>query len=82
MIIWIAFIIGIALTAVWTWRQTTVPGKPTATTQIAVSAGSFIVWVFAMGEPFASLGFYRPLYGSLLLILYTLLVPLINPPEG
>ncbi len=81
-VLWIAFALGVVLTAVWTWRQTTAPNKPTATTQIAISTGSFMVWVFALGGPFTGLNFYRPLYGSLLLILYTLIVPLVNPPEG
>jgi len=82
IVLWIAFVIGVVLTPLWTWRQTTVPNKPPATTQIAIATGSFIVWVFALGGPFAALNFYRPLYGSLVLILYTLVVPLVNPPEG
>jgi hypothetical protein len=81
-LLWIAFVIGLVLTAIWTWKQTTERFKPTAITQILISAGAFIVWVFALGGPFATLEFYRPLYGSLGLIFYTLLVALINPPEG
>ncbi|MDZ7969124.1 MAG: hypothetical protein RM368_29940 [Nostoc sp. DedSLP03] len=81
MLLWIAFILGIVLTAVWTVKQTSVKNKPPAITQTVVSTGAFIVWVFALGGPFVTLGFYRPLYGSLLLILYTLIVALIDPPE-
>ncbi len=81
-ILWIAFIIGAILTAIWTLRQTKEPKKRPAITQTVISTGAFIVWVFALGGPFATLGFYRSLYGSLLLILYTLVVALINPPEG
>jgi hypothetical protein len=80
-LLWIAFAIGIILTAIWTLKQTTIPGKPPAITQTAVSTGAFIIWVFALGDPFATLEWYRPLYGSLFLILYTLIVALINPSE-
>lgn len=80
-ILWIAFILGIILTIFWTKKQTDMKGLPSAWTQIIIATGSFIVWIFALGGPFASLDFYRPLYGSLLLILYTLVVPLINPKE-
>lgn len=79
---WVMFIIGVVLTALWTFKQTSVPGKPPAITQIIISIGSFIVIVFALGEPFQSLSFYSPLYGSLVLILYSLAVPFIVPPEG
>jgi hypothetical protein len=80
--LWVAFGIGVILTAVWTWKLTSLPGKTTAWTQILISTGAFIVWVFALGGPFVTLSFYKPIYGALLMILYTLVVPLINPPEG
>jgi hypothetical protein len=81
MILWIAFGCGVALTAVWTWKQTEVPGKRPAYTQILISTVAFVVWVFAVGGPFVHLTFYRPVYGSLLLVLYTLVVALIVPAE-
>jgi len=81
-VLWIAFLIGVVLTVFWTKKQTDVKGLPTAWTQISIATGSFVVWVFALGGPFASLSFYRPLYGALLLILYTLVVPLITPKES
>jgi hypothetical protein len=57
-------------------------GRPLAITQVAVSRVAFGVWVFAWGGAFASLQFHRPLYGAVVLILYTLLVALVNPPEA
>jgi hypothetical protein len=77
-ILWVAFVIGVILTGGWTYKQT---GKPAAKTQILISSCSFVVWVFALGEPFASMSFYRPLYGSLLLILYSLVVGFLIPKE-
>ncbi len=81
MILWTGFIIGVVLTAVWTLKQTREKNKRPAMTQTIVSAVAFIVWVFALGSPFSTLEFYRPLYGSLALILYSLVVGLIIPSE-
>src|SRR3954470_23149525 len=49
---WTVFIVGVLLAVAWTWRQTTEPGKPTATLQITMSAIAFVVWVAALGGPF------------------------------
>ena len=80
--LWTLFAIFTILTAVWIFKQTSEPKKPPAVTLIMLSTGAFIIWVFALGEPFSSLTFYRPVYGSISLILYTLIVALINPSEG
>jgi hypothetical protein len=80
-VLWIAFSVGLLLTAAWTYKQTADPNKPTATTQIAVSVCSFLVWVFALGGPFVYLAFYRPIYGSLTIIVYSLAVGLITPRQ-
>ena len=82
ILLWIAFFFGVLLTAAWTLRQTAAPKKPPAITQTIISTGAFIIWVIALGGPFATLDFYRPLYGPLLLILYTLVVAVVVPREG
>lgn len=82
LLLWITFGAGIILTLLWTLKQTSLPNKKPAMTQALVSTGSFMVWVFALGGPFATLSFYRPLYGSLLLIFYTLSIGLITPAEN
>jgi hypothetical protein len=79
--LWTAFAVLLAITPFWTWRWTKFPGKPAATTQITISTIAFAVWVFALGGPFATMAFYRPLYGSLILILYSLLAAMINPRD-
>ncbi|NMG59704.1 hypothetical protein E1H12_14555 [Geitlerinema sp. P-1104] len=81
-LLWIFFVVGIILTAGWIFKQTYDPQKPIALTQIAISSGAFVVWVFATGEPFSSLEFYRPYYGSLLLITYTSILTLVVPKES
>ncbi len=80
-ILWIAFAIGLILTAWWTWKQAAAPGRRPAVTQAIISTGAFAVWVFALGGPFQHVP-GQHVYGSLLLILYTLIVALINPPEA
>lgn len=82
-LLWISFFVGLVFTAGWTYRQTAEPNMKTATTQIGIATAAFAVWVFALGGgPFASLSWYEPVFGSLLLIAYTLLVALIVPKEG
>jgi hypothetical protein len=39
-----------------------------------ISLLSFIVWAFALGGPFALYSWYNPVYGSILLPVFTLLV--------
>lgn len=81
-ILWILLAIFTILTAIYILQQTSEPDKPPAIKQTTISTIAFIVWVFALGEPFDSLSFYNPIYGSILLIIYNLTIPLINPIEG
>lgn len=87
-VLWVAFAVGLGMTAWWTLKQTSVPGRPPATGQIVISTAAFAVWVFALGGPMFKDNqgeFYlsgHGLYGSLLLILYTLVVARITPKEG
>jgi hypothetical protein len=80
-LLWIVFSVLLLVTPLWMLRWTRQPGKPPTVIQAVIATLAFAVWVFALGGPFAKMGFYRPLYGSLLLALYTLLVPMINPPD-
>lgn len=76
--LWIAFGVGVVITCLWTYQRTKDPEKKPAITQISLSTLAFVVWTIATGAPFS----WNPTIGSLLLILFTLLVPLINPPEN
>jgi hypothetical protein len=76
---WIAFAVGVLLTAAWTWRETNVRGQPAALLQIGISTAAFVVWVIALGGPFATLPGYKAYYGSLLLIAFTLAAGLATP---
>jgi hypothetical protein len=76
---WIVFSLGVIFTTLWTWRQTTEPGKPLAVLQILMSTLAFIVWVIALGGPFATVPGYQEYYGSILLISFTLAAGLLIP---
>jgi hypothetical protein len=78
-LLWVLFVIFVAFAALWTWRQTRLAGAPPAIVQIIIATIAFIVWVFALGGPFATLPWWNSVYGAILLIVYTLAVPLINP---
>ena len=45
--------------------------------QIALSTVTFVVWVYSLGGPFVVWGFYYPLMGSVALVLWALIVPLL-----
>src|SRR5580658_9072245 len=51
-VLWICFVFGVVFTPLWVLKQTSVDGKPKAITQAAIATLAFIVWVFALGEPF------------------------------
>ena len=44
--------------------------------QLAVSSLSFLVWVYTLGGPFRYWGLYRPWSASVLLVLWTVAMPL------
>ncbi|ODH01470.1 hypothetical protein A4S05_28865 [Nostoc sp. KVJ20] len=83
--LWIIFFILIGLTSVYIFKQISVSEqisskeeKLSITTQIIISTLAFIVWTFAIGEePFSSLPLYKPVYSSIILILFNLIIPLI-----
>lgn len=75
--LWLAFAVGLILTPILMWHQTKESGKPPAYIQIGVATGSFIVWAFASGGPFASLGFWDTGIATVVLAAYTILLGVI-----
>lgn len=80
-LLWLLFVVGLVFSFFWTRKQTAETGQPNAWRQVYLSCGAFAVWVFAIGGPFAELSFYKPLYGSLVLLIYTSAIPLLPPPR-
>jgi hypothetical protein len=67
---WLLFIVFCVLTPLYLWRVQ----KVLKLQQHFISLLSFIVWAFALGGPFALYSWYNPVYGSILLPVFTLLV--------
>ena len=67
---WLLFLIFCVLTPLYLWKVQ----KVTKTQQPIISLLSFIAWVFAIGGPFSLYSWYNPLYGEILLPVFTLIV--------
>lgn len=79
-VLWVITIVLVIVTPIWIYYATDVPDRPKPILQTIAATIGFMVWVFAIGGPFVYFEWYRPLYGSLLLILATLLMPKIETP--
>lgn len=80
---WTAFVGLLVLTPFYTmYRPNQPPTLMHAKTRFTVvtSTIAYVVWVYAIGGPFAVTfpDFYRPVYGSVLLILTTLALPVLE----
>lgn len=71
---WIIF--GVVLIVSLPWQRKVV--KITKWSQVWIGTFAFVFWAISLGEPFTTAwsGWYQPLYGSMLLVLYTFLIPL------
>lgn len=71
---WLLFAIFLILTPLYLWRVQ----KVQKISQHIISALSFVVWVFALGGPFALYSWYNPVYGAVLLPVFTLTVAIVE----
>ena len=67
---WVIFTIGI----IATWCYLRYQFAVTDRSQLVISSIAFVVWVFALGGPFKDLSWYKPIYGGLLLPIYTFFI--------
>jgi hypothetical protein len=67
----------LVLTPVYLWRMSGVTNK----VQLMVTTISFAVWIYSLGGPFAAWGLYQPFISSILLILWTLTIPVMVSPN-
>jgi len=80
-VLWGLFAVVALLAFFWTRKQTHVAGQPPAIRQSIIAAASFVVWAFALHSgPFGPIA-YPEAYGSIALIVYTLGIGLVVPPE-
>ncbi|MBN2667516.1 MAG: hypothetical protein JXR67_13470 [Bacteroidales bacterium] len=71
---WGLFLIFLILTPLYLWRIQ----KVQKISQHIISALSFVVWVFALGGPFSLFSWYNPVYGAVLLPVFTLAVAIVE----
>lgn len=73
-LLWITLATLTVITPLWLWRVMRVRRL----SQLFISTLSVVVWLFALGGPFALLDWYEPAFGAIVLPLYTLIVPIIS----
>lgn len=77
-ILWGIFIVCLLLTFGYIRLLPSQPNNKPTVKQTLISVGAFIVWAIAIGgQPFISIDWYEPVYGSILMVLYTATIPLI-----
>ena len=67
---WLLYFIFCAITPLYLWRVQKVPKLQ----QHIISLLSFALWAFTLGGPFEKFNWYNPVYGSVILPVFTLLV--------
>ncbi|HMG15667.1 MAG TPA: hypothetical protein VK590_09480 [Saprospiraceae bacterium] len=76
LIHWICFFILLIITPFYIFKMTK-SEFGILKSQIILSTISFVVWVFAIGGPFLYLNWYNKIYGSIALILFSVISPLL-----
>jgi hypothetical protein len=74
-ILWIVIGVLAVLTPFWLYYATAIPGRKPPVFQIVTGTLAYLVWVFALAGA-TLFPWYNPLYGSLLLLLFTLVAPI------
>ena len=64
---WIVFVVF----CIFTWIYLCRILKVSKIQQLIISVVAFIIWVFALGGPFALYNWYNPVYGQILLPIFT-----------
>ena len=72
VLIQVVFFILLALTPLYLRKISRVKNV----TQLVVTTFSFIIWVYTLGGPFSVWGIYYSLIGSVVLVLWSLIIPL------
>ncbi|MBN8592394.1 MAG: hypothetical protein J0M33_11565 [Anaerolineae bacterium] len=75
----IVAIFGLIVTPLWVWRQTTAPGQAPDVVHIGMSTFAFAVWALNSNGTDILSTTWQPLYGLLLIILFTVLVGIVKP---
>lgn len=73
VLIQIVFVLLLILTPIYLWQVS----KVSNVVQIVVTTFSYVIWVYTLGGPFVVWGLYYPLIGSVVLVLWSLIMPLV-----
>jgi hypothetical protein len=76
LLVQIVFFVLLVLTPVYLKKIS----KVNNVTQLIVTTFSFVIWVYTLGGPFVVWGIYYSIIGSVVLVLWSLIVPLIVSP--
>jgi hypothetical protein len=73
---WIIFAVIVLVSVPWQRRVV----KVEKWKQVGIGTLAFVFWAISLGDPFTTswAAWYQPLYGSMLLVLYTFLIPLLE----
>ena len=74
---WLAFAVLLILTPLYLAKI----HKVTEKAQLTLTTVAFAVWAYTIGGPFQMQGWYQPQLAAILLVLWTLVVPLVINPE-
>jgi hypothetical protein len=74
LLYWFIFIAGAVFTYLYLYRVQKVKKQ----VQLILSVVAFCIWVFAIGGPFSYLSWYDPIYGGILLPIFTFAIPIIE----
>ncbi len=77
VLLWIVFGLIFVLTPVYLIRVQ----KVTKVVQLTICTIAFAIWVFSLGGPFALYSWYQPLYGAVLLPLFTFTAGIVEPAK-
>ncbi len=73
---WIIFAAGVIVTVLYSFVL--YRNNPARTRKIAVTTLAFGIWIFSLGGPFQNLQWYHPVYGTLIIIPFTFVAPLVD----
>jgi hypothetical protein len=77
-LLWLVGAALVVLSPIWVLIAAAEPGRPRPAFQAGAAAAAFACWVFALGGPFEFQSWYKPVYGTLVLIFATLIIPLVE----
>jgi hypothetical protein len=77
---WIIFAIILVVSIPWQTRVM----KIDKWQQVAIGTVAFVIWAVSLGDPFATAwsAWYQPLYGTIVLMLFTFLIPLFEAQKS